>query len=154
LYLFCIYNDKRWILFAADFVRVENRMSLSRVAKLTITNSALFLALMLCTGVTHAQEDSAVTGKWKMVSTTPDGSDVHWTLSITYKDGTYSAMMGSEEGESAAKDFEVKGSKIHLRAPYKGEEYDIDLKLVDGKLTGTWSGNGDSGETKGEKAAG
>ena len=62
--------------------------------------------------------------------------------------------MGSDEGESAAKDFKVEGSKIHLRAPYEGEEYDIDLKLVDGKLTGTWSGNGDSGQTKGEKAAG
>lgn len=129
-------------------------MRLSSIAKLTITNFAVFLALMLSTGMAHAQEDSAVTGKWKMVSTTPDGNDVHWTLSIGYKDGTYSAMMGSEEGESAAKDFKVEGSKIHLRAPYEGEEYDVDLKLVDGKLTGSWSGNGDSGETKGEKAAG
>jgi hypothetical protein len=52
------------------------------------------------------------------------------------------------------RNFKADGSKIHLRAPYKGEEYDIDLKLVDGKLVGTWSGNGDSGETKGEKATG
>lgn len=128
-------------------------MSLSRLAKLTRTNCLVFLALVLCTGMAHAQEDSAVTGKWNMVSSTPDGADVHWTLSISYKDGTYSAMMGSQEGESAAKDFEVKGSKIHLRAPYQGEEYDVDLRLVNGNLTGTWSGNGDSGETKGEKAA-
>jgi len=102
----------------------------------------------------HAQEDTALIGKWKMVSTSPDGTDVHWTLSIAYKDGTYSAMMGTQEGEGAAKEFKVEGSKIHLRAPYEGEEYDVDLKLVNGKLTGTWSGNGDSGETKGEKAAG
>jgi hypothetical protein len=128
-------------------------MSLSRVGKLIATSSLVFFALVLCRGMAPAQEDSAVTGKWKMVSTTPDGADVHWTLSITYKDGSYSAMMGSQEGESAAKDFEVNGSKIHLRAPYQGEEYDVDLKLVNGKLTGTWSGNGDSGETKGEKAA-
>jgi hypothetical protein len=109
---------------------------------------------VLCTGTAQAQEDSAVTGKWKMVSTSPDGTDVHWTLSIAYKDGIYSATMSSDEGEGAAKDFKVEGSKIHLRAPYEGEEYDIDLKLVNGKLAGTWSGNGDSGETKGEKAAG
>jgi hypothetical protein len=129
-------------------------MRLSKLIKLITTNFAVVVALVLSAGMARAQKDSAVTGKWKMVSTTPDGNDVHWTLSITYKEGTYSATMGSEEGESAAKDFRVEGSKIHLRAPYEGEEYDIDLKLVDGKLAGTWSGNGDSGETKGEKAAG
>jgi hypothetical protein len=128
-------------------------MSLPRLPQLIVTNSLVFLALVLCTSMAHAQEDSAVTGKWNMVSITPDGADVHWTLSITYKDGTYSAIMGSQEGEIAAKDFKVNGSKIRLRAAYQGEEYDVDLNLVNGKLTGTWSGNGDRGETKGEKAA-
>jgi hypothetical protein len=129
-------------------------MRSSTLTKLITIYFGVLLALVLTTAMAHAQEDSAVTGKWRMVSTTPDGNDVHWTLSITYKDGTYSAMLGSGEGETAAKDFKVEGSKIHLRAPYQGEEYDIDLKLVDGKLSGTWSGNGDSGDTKGEKASG
>jgi hypothetical protein len=129
-------------------------MGLSFVPKLLLTNFAVVVAFVLCTGMAYAQEDTALAGKWNMVSTTPDGADVHWTLSITYKDGTYSAMMGSDQGEDAAKDFKVEGSKIHLWAPYHGEEYDVDLRVMDGKLTGTWSGNGDSGTTKGEKAAG
>jgi hypothetical protein len=113
---------------------------------------AFFLAVVVCTAIAHAWQDDQLAGKWKMDSTTPDGNDVYWTLSITYKDGSYSAMIGSEQGEAAAKDFKIDGPKIHLRAPYQGEEYDIDLKLVDGKLVGTWSGASDSGETKGEKA--
>jgi hypothetical protein len=138
----------------SHFVRVENRMRLCFIPKLLLTNFAVVAALVLCIGMAYAQEGTALAGKWNMLSTTPDGADVHWTLSITYKDGNYSALMSSDQGEDAAKDFKVEGSKIHLRAPYHGEEYDVDLTLVDGKLTGTWSGNGDSGATKGEKAAG
>ncbi|MGI8959690.1 MAG: hypothetical protein ACR2IV_08025 [Bryobacteraceae bacterium] len=129
-------------------------MRFSSLSHFITTTIAFFLTLVLCTGVTHAQQNDQLTGKWKMISTTPDGNDVRWTLSITYTNGSYSAMMGSDDGETAAKDFKVEGSKIHLRAPYQGEEYEIDLKLLDGKLIGTWSGNGDSGETKGEKANG
>lgn len=123
--------------------------SLSRF--ITATISAFFLATVLYTGMANAQDDQ-VAGKWKMVSTTPDGDDVYWTLSIIYKDAEYTATLSSEEGEASAKDFTVHGSNIHLRAPYQGKEYDVDVKLVDGKLVGTWSGNGDSGETKGTKA--
>ncbi|MFL6351085.1 MAG: hypothetical protein ACJ74Z_04430 [Bryobacteraceae bacterium] len=115
---------------------------------------AFLLAAALCTTIADAQQKEQLTGTWKMDSTAPDGDHVYWTLAITYKDGSYSAMLGIDQGKTAARDFKVDDSKIHLRAPYQGEDYDIDLQLVDGKLVGTWSGNGDSGETKGEKAAG
>jgi hypothetical protein len=130
-------------------------MSFSSMLRfITATAIAAFLTALLCTAVAQAQQDDQLAGKWKMHSTTPDGNDVYWTLSITYKDGSYSATLASDDGETAAKDFKVDGSKIHLRAPYQGHEYDVDLKMVDGKLVGTWSRNGDSGETKGEKASG
>jgi len=129
-------------------------MRLSSLLHLISTTIAFCVAIALCAGTAHAQQEKALTGKWNMVSSTPNGSEVNWTLSITYKDGGYSATLGSEEGETAAKNFKVEGSKIHLRVTYEGEEYDIDLKLVDGKLVGTWSGNQDTGQTKGEKASG
>jgi hypothetical protein len=124
----------------------------SHLRFITTAAKTFFLAALLCTAMAQAQQNDQLAGKWNMHSTTPDGNDVYWTLSITYKDGSYSATLASDDGETAAKDFKVDGLKIHLRAPYQGHEYDIDLKLVDGKLLGTWSGNGDSGETKGEKA--
>jgi hypothetical protein len=44
---------------------------------------AFLVAAMLCTGMADAQDDQ-LAGKWKMDSTTPDGNDVYWTLSITF----------------------------------------------------------------------
>jgi hypothetical protein len=88
-----------------------------------------------------------------MVSFTPDGDQVNWTLSIAQENGKYSAIVDGSDGESAAKDVKVDGANIHLRTSYQDEDYDIDLKLDGDKLTGTWSGNGNSGETKGTKAA-
>ena len=109
--------------------------------------------MALSIGIAQAQQNDQLTGKWNMVSTTPDGNDIAWTLSITYKDGTYGATMGGDQGETTPKDLKIEGSKIHMRVPYHGEEYEIDLSLKEDKLTGTWSGNGDSGPTKGEKSS-
>ncbi len=124
-----------------------------RFLKVIATSAALLLTVGVVMGIARAQENEQLTGKWNMVSTTPDGNDISWTLSITYKDGAYSAVIGGEAGEGTAKDLKVEGSKIHMRVPYRDNEYDIDLTLKEGKLVGTWSGNADSGQTKGEKAA-
>lgn len=99
-----------------------------------------------------AQSSSGLAGKWKMTSVTSDGNDIAWTLSITNSDGKYAATVATPDGETAVKDLRVDGNKVHFRTPYQGEEYDIDLTLQGDKLNGTWSGNGDSGQTKGEKA--
>lgn len=120
-----------------------------------ITLNALLLAsfTIVCSSLVHAWQNKDLIGKWNMVSITPDGDEIPWTLSITYQDGKYSATTGSREGEAEAKDVQIDASTVHLRVPYQGAEYSIDLKLKDNKLVGTWSGNGDSGDTKGEKAA-
>jgi hypothetical protein len=123
--------------------------SAKRISTCIIFCVAFFLSPVF----TYGQQGNVLAGRWKMISVTPDGAEIPWTLSITYQDGKYSAILGSREGDIPAKDFRVDGQKVHLRAPYEGQEYDIDLKLAGEKLSGTWSGNGDSGETRGEKAA-
>ena len=110
------------------------------------------LAALLCIEVAHAQQSEALAGKWKMVSTTDNGDEIPWSLSISYGDGKYSATATTDSGDNPVKDLKVEGQTIHFRVPYQGNDYDIDLKLVGEKLKGTWSGNGDSGDTKGEKA--
>ncbi len=99
------------------------------------------------------QEKDALLGQWKMVSSTSDGGEVPWTLTIRSKDGTYSATVGGDEGTSEAKNFKVDGDNVSLLVNYHGEDYEIKLKRSGQKLTGTWSGNGDSGDTKGERAS-
>lgn len=88
-----------------------------------------------------------------MVSVTPDGDQVPWTLSISDDNGKYTATIEGQEGQSTAKDMKVDGASIHLRTTYHDEDYDIDLKLEGNRLVGTWSGDGDSGKTEGTRAA-
>jgi len=111
------------------------------------------LALMLGVYATLAwADDAGLAGKWKMVAISPDGNEVPWTLTISYADGKYSGTLNSDQGEVPAKDFKTDGTMVSMTTPYEGNDYEVKLKLVDGKLKGTWSGGGDSGDVHGEKA--
>jgi hypothetical protein len=120
-----------------------------------------FCAMVLFSAVTplaiQAQDkpDSAkLAGVWKMSSLTPDGETVGWRLVIKLTDGKWAASLSGDKGELPIKNLTVTGSKMHFTTPYEGQEYDQDLKLDGEKLIGTWSGNGDSGKTTGERATG
>jgi len=121
---------------------------------LSVAAVLLMAAFMLAAKSDAKAGNQDLVGKWKMTSLSPDGDPIPWSLNIKEADGKLVATLDTEnQGEAAANGFTVTGEKIHLKAPYEGEEYDIDLTLNDGKLTGTWSGNGDSGKTTGERAA-
>ncbi len=80
------------------------------------------------------------------------GDSVNWTLVLKESNGTLTASLATDGGEVPAKDFTYKDGVLRFKAPYQGQDYDIMLKPAGPKLTGTWSGNGDSGETYGTKA--
>ena len=100
-----------------------------------------------------AQQPDSLAGEWKMVSSTPDGDDIPWTLTIHYKDGNYSASTSTGQGAEEPHNFKVDGENVSMNVMYDGEEYEIKLKHTGDKLVGTWSGNGNSGDTKGERAS-
>jgi len=110
------------------------------------------LAMLMEATPVHAQ-NQALLGKWNMTSTTAE-NDVPWTLTIDYKDGKYEATISdTADSPGLVKDLRVDGSAVHFGVAYQGGEYNIDLKLQGDSLTGTWSGQGNSGETKGRKAS-
>ncbi len=110
--------------------------------------------MLCCLGICYAQQGKELTGKWNMISVTPDGDQISWTLQIKHENGNYTATVDGQDGSSAAKDFRVENGKVHFRTTYQDQDYDIDLTVEENRLVGTWSGNGDSGETKGTKANG
>lgn len=110
------------------------------------------LIVFLSTGIARSQQTDPLVGKWKMLSTTPDGDQVPWKLTITYADGKYSATAGTDQGEDAVNELKVDGAKIHFRVPYHGNEYYLDLKLDGDSLVGAWSGQGSTGDTKGQRS--
>lgn len=93
-------------------------------------------------------------GVWRMTSLTPDGDSVPWRLTLKEQGGKLVGTIGGEQGDAPLSNLKVEGSKIHFTTPYDGEDYDQDLEMEGTKLVGTWSGNGNSGKTTGERTAG
>ncbi len=130
---------------------------LRAIAQLSFTLG--FVCLLLAstawaqTEKTPDANNSSVAGTWKMVSETSDGDSIPWTLTLTQADGHWTASVGSSDGQpTSATNLKVAGNTIHFQTQYQGNPYDIDLKLADGLLTGTWSGEGGSGKTSGKRS--
>ncbi len=113
--------------------------------------TVLLLTLILLAGSLAAQQAQGLAGKWKMVSTTSSDDVVDWTLTLKQEGDTWTATVSGEDGDAPAKDVKVDGNSLHMKTPYGGEFYDVDVTLEGSKLTGKWSGNGDSGPTTGTR---
>ena len=119
--------------------------------------TAIVALLALAAPALRAQDKadhSSPAGAWKMVSETPDGDAIDWSLTVKRQDGGTWAITSATPGqqnELPAKDVAVTGDKIHFKTTYQDQDYDIDLTLTGDKLQGTWSGNGDSGKTSGTR---
>lgn len=124
---------------------------MNRLAKTILVGLAFVAA---ATAVSAQTDNKALVGTWNMVSVTPDGDQVKWILAIKEgADGKLAGSLKSEEGEADAKEFSVTDNVIKLKVPYGGDYYDIQVKYVDGKLTGKWAGGDSEGETTGTKAS-
>ncbi len=88
-----------------------------------------------------------------MASVTPDGGTVDWTLTMKQDGDTWIATVSANDADAPGKEVKVAGDSLHMKTPYGGDYYDVDVKLDGDKLTGKWSGNGDSGATTGTRVA-
>jgi hypothetical protein len=111
----------------------------------------LCTAAFLITLCLFAEDYKPLLGKWDMTSET-NGDPVNWTLVLKETDGKLSAILSAGQGEAPAKSFTYEGGVLKFKAPYQGQDYDIELKSNGSKLEGTWSGGGDSGKVYGTKA--
>ncbi len=109
------------------------------------------LALLLITFCVTAQDHNALVGKWNMTSDSDDGA-VEWTLTIKEDGGKLTALLATDGPETPAKDLTFTDGVLKFVAPYKGADYDIELKVQADKLLGSWSGGGSDGKTSGTKA--
>jgi hypothetical protein len=122
------------------------------MAHKAVQRIVLVCVVLLATTVSAlAQDYKTLLGKWSMTAET-DGDPVAWTLVLKENDGRLTAVLGTEEGAPAVKDFTYTNGVLKFKVPYQGEYYDIELKANGEKLDGKWSGKGDSGKTSGVKA--
>ena len=108
------------------------------------------VAAAALTGSAFAQDDKALVGTWNMTSET--GEDpVAWALILKEVEGKLTASVGVGDEAQPVKDFTSAGGELKFKVPYQGADYEIALKATADKLSGTWSGGGDSGKTSGVK---
>ena len=112
---------------------------------------ALLLLVMVLVASAPGQDNKPLLGKWNMTSESSD-DPIKWTLTIEETGGKLSGSIDTGEGEHPAKGLTYAAGLLTFKAPYDGVDYDIELKLSEGKLQGTWSGGGDSGQTSGTQS--
>jgi hypothetical protein len=111
---------------------------------------ALSLAAMVLVVSAPAQDYKPLIGKWNMTSETNE-DPVQWSLTLKETEGKLTASLDTGEGEHPAKDLSYADGILKFKAPYQDVDYDIELKAAADKLSGTWSGGGNSGKTSGTK---
>ena len=88
---------------------------------------------------------SAVAGVWECISVTPDGDEMHSTLTLTDSDGKLSATLVSDDGDWKVSDLKFDGKVLSFTVS-RDADYTVSLKVEGDKMEGTWSGGGDSGK--------
>lgn len=113
--------------------------------------AASFIGFLSCV-CASAQRFDDILGKWSMTSDT-DEQPVKWSMRVSGTASKPVAMLSTEEGEQPARDVAYSKGTLTFKVTYEGQEYTIDLKYMDGKLDGSWNGNGNSGKTTGTKGS-
>ena len=110
----------------------------------------LYMAATVLVVSAPGQDYKPLIGKWSMTSESSE-DPVKWTLILKDSEGKLTASLDTGEGEQPAKDLTYVDGLLKFKAPYQDVDYDIELKAIADKLTGTWSGGGASGKTSGTK---
>ncbi len=114
------------------------------------------LALLMAAFALQAGDDTQpLVGKWNMVSITPEGENLKWVLIIKELEGQTNGRCSLRtRAKPAPRTFRSRTAWLSFKRRIMGEYYEIELKLADGQLNGTWSNGSDSGKTTGTKAEG
>jgi hypothetical protein len=112
------------------------------------------LVILAASSLLAQTSNQPLVGTWNLVATTPDGDKVPFSLIIKEQDGKLTGTLKFDTNEGEAKDFSAVEGVVKFQAPYEGNFYDIEMRLVEGKLTGKWHGTDSEGEISGTKAEG
>lgn len=87
-------------------------------------------------------------GKWKVVSSTPDG-EMQLMMVITEADGKFQVKISTDQGDFQVKDVESNGDSLSFSASTGEATYKTKLQLSGNTLEGTFIGtDGVSGKVK------
>ena len=101
--------------------------------------------VLIALAVAAMAAGSAVTGAWDCVSVTPDGDEMHTTLTITEADGKLSAKLVGDDGEWDVSKLKFENNVLSFTVT-RDADYEVTMNLDGDKMDGKWAGNGISGK--------
>lgn len=119
----------------------------------------LVVALLLMFGCfADAQNKTAdknsLTGHYEGTAKDEQGQDITVALDLTEKDGAITGMINSSHGDFEVSGGSHKGDAVTLEFNANGASGTISLKMIEDKLTGTWSAGDSGGPIDVKKVAG
>ncbi len=99
--------------------------------------------LMLAAGWLIAAE--GVAGDWDCVSVTPDGDEIHSTLTVTTADGKVAAKLVGDDGEWTLSKVKFESNVLTFTVT-RDADYEVTMNLNGDKMDGKWAGNGIGGK--------
>ena len=113
----------------------------------------LALALLTIAAIpARAFDAPAIVGTWDCVSTTNDGDEQTWTLTVKQDNGNLVATLGGGSlGDVGVEDFRAEGTTASFVAKTNSGSYGVKLTVKGSAVEGTFDGDQASGTIKGKK---
>jgi len=105
----------------------------------------LLVVLALLALATAALAANSVAGAWECVSVTPDGDELHTTLTVTEADGKLDAKLVGDDGEWTVSKVKFENNVLTFTVT-RDADYEVTMNLDGDKMDGKWAGNGISGK--------
>ena len=92
---------------------------------------------------------SAVEGRWKWLTDTPDSGPAEWIATFKVQDGNLTGTAEGEPGQFEFTNLKVNGETLTGEIEVAGDKYTFEVAVTGDKLEGKWKMDSLSGSIKG-----
>lgn len=110
---------------------------------------AWIACLILLAGALATAAGSAIEGRWKWTTDTPDSGPAVWNTIFKVQDGKLTGTAEGEPGQFEFKNLKMTGQTLTGEIDVEGDTYTFEVKVTGDALEGTWKLDSLSGSIKG-----
>jgi hypothetical protein len=111
----------------------------------------LWTALILLGAGGLLAADKPIVGTWQLISDTPGGEQMRFTLVVKEEGGKLSGTLTGGIGQFPLVDPKLEGDSFTCKISIDDQTYTIESKVSGTKFEGGWKGGGAQGAIKGTK---
>lgn len=113
------------------------------------TAVGLTAGLILCGCALLMAASSAVEGRWRWTTDTPDSGPAEWITTFKMQDGKLTGTAEGEPGQFEFANLKMNGDTLTGEIEVEGDKYTFEVVVTGDKLEGKWKMEGLSGSIKG-----